>query len=142
MRVPRPASIRWFERIAYLSLAMSTMITFIVYSEMRSMPPDPAHAGPGRVFAFLAITLAVYIPLVRLAAHRASNKARWILVVLLCASFIGLLSVPAMLDYGGPSAPIALAQFPLTAILIWLLFRADSRRWFAGRRAVDPEVFR
>jgi len=142
VKVPRPASILWFERIIYLSLAMSTVIAFIVYSEMRSMPPDPAHAGAIRVFVFLVVTLAVYVPLVRLAAHRGSNTARWILVVLLCFSFIGLLSVPAMLEYGGPSVPIALLQFPLTAIQIWLLFRADSRRWFAGERAVDPEIFR
>lgn len=142
MSIWRPPSIIWFERIAYLSLALSTVITFIAYEEMRAAPLDPRHAVPGRVIVFLIITLAVYLPLIWLAARRANNAARWILAVLLAISYAGLLNVPAMLDYGGPAVLLALAQFPLTAILIWLLFRADSRRWFAGHRPVDPRIFR
>jgi peptidoglycan/LPS O-acetylase OafA/YrhL len=140
-RPARPLSIIWFERIAYLSLALSTIVTFIVYGELRASPPDPAHAGPGRVFAFLIVTLALYIPLILLAAHRASNLARWSLAALLAVSFVGLLSVPGILNYGGPSVPLALAQFPISAILLWLLFRRDARQWFAGKAEVDPNIF-
>jgi hypothetical protein len=28
------------------------------------------------------------------------------------------------------------------AVSVWLLFRVDSRNWYAGRRPVDPEIFR
>ena len=142
MTVPRPASIRWFERLAYLSIALSVANSMIVHAAMRQISPDLPDGRRGAVLVLMIVTVLVYIPLIRLAAHRASNVARWVLVVLLGIHLFGLFNVSAILDYGGPSVPIALVQFPLSAILIGLLFRADSRRWFRDGRPVDPEIFR
>ena len=138
----RPAAIRWFERLAYFSLVLTAVNTFIVYAELSALPRDASRPGPGAVFILLFLALAFYLPLIPLAARRASNLARWALVGLLCIHLLNLLNLRAILDYGGPSMVIALVQFPLSALLILLLLRADSRTWFAGDRGADPEVFR
>ena len=141
MRFERPVSIIWFERIAYLALILSVVNFNIVYGAMRRSP-GLADGPPGAIILLMLIMLVIYIPLVLFAARRASNVARWILAVLLGIHLLGLLDLRAILNYGGPSAVIALGQFPISVVLIWLLFRADARRWFRKGEEVDPDVFR
>lgn len=40
------------------------------------------------------------------------------------------------------SLMITLVQSALTLLSLWMLFRLDTRDWFARRRPVDPEIFR
>ncbi len=142
MTVERPVSIRWFERLAYLSLVLSVANFMIVHSTMRQASPDLPDGRRGAVLVLMIVILAVYLPLIRLAAHRASNVARWILVVLLGVHLLGLSNLRAIPDYGGVSAVIAIIQFPFSVVLLWLMFRADARRWFHQGKPIDPEIFR
>lgn len=137
----RPRSIVWFERTTYLWFGLSTVNTFIVYYRIRAQPTDPSHAGPGILFAILFLSLAIYWLLLWLIAYRANNVARWIFVILTGIGLLSLLQIREIIAFGGVSPMIALVENFLSVALIWLLFRADSRDWFAGRRPVDPAIF-
>lgn len=137
----RPRSIVWFERVVYLWFGLSIVNSFIVYYRMRAAPPDPSRAGPGIVIAILLLSLAIYWPLVWLIARRFNNVARWIFVALTGFGLLSLLQIREIIAYGGAAAVIALVENLLSVVLIWLLFRRDSRDWFAGRRPVDSTVF-
>ena len=137
----RPRSIIWFERTIYLWFALSLVNSYIVYAKVRAAA-DPTHAGPSIVFVFLIFSAAINGLLLWLIAYRANNMARWIWAALTAIGFLGLLRIQAILAYGGPSAAIVLFLHALAVVSIWLLFRPDARDWFAGRRPIDPEVFR
>jgi hypothetical protein len=125
----------------YLWFGLSIINTYIVYYRMRAAPPDPAHAGPGVVFGLLFISLVINGVLLWLIAYRANHIGQLVFVVLTGIGLLGLLQIREIIAYGGPSAFIALGAHLLSVMMIWLLFRRDSRDWFAGRRPVDPRIF-
>ena len=141
MSVRRPPSIRWFERIVYLNQLVAIASTYAAWEAIREIA-DPSFAPPRFMFYLLAVVIAVNLLLMWLIAYRASNVARWILVVLIGLSFWSLANIPAFLRFGHTYFALALLQYLLSAVSVWLLFRRDARRWFAGHRPVDPEVFR
>ena len=70
------------------------------------------------------------------SARRASVVAKWVVVVLFGLSVIGLLGT--LISYqvaGALSTVLSLVTFALTAWSVWLLFRPDAQRWFAGEDA-------
>lgn len=140
---PRPSSIRWFERLAYLALLLSTINSVMIMRKMygAAIPgvPDGRRAV---VPLMLLLTLAVYIPMILAAARRASNNARLILTALLGLHLVMLLNLPAILAQEDPARLLTVIQFPISAVLIWLLFREDSKEWFSRPPPVDPGVFR
>jgi hypothetical protein len=90
----------------------------------------------------LCIGLAVNLLLLWLIAYRASNIGRWL--------FVGLVTLGAVADIasleeyrqlGDLSFALVLLLNVFCAVEIFLLFRSDSRDWFAGRQPVDPEIF-
>lgn len=140
MSVRRPPSIRWFERIVYVNQLVALAVTYAAWVAVRGIV-DPSHAPLRFMFYILAVIIAINLLLMWLIAYRASNVARWILVVLIGLSFLSLANIPAFLAFGRTYFALALVQYLLSAISVWLLFRHDARRWFAGDRPVDPEIF-
>ena len=133
----RPASIVTFERVVLFMLVIgfaSAVLgwdALVAESERRGM-------GEGALIAVYAATVAITLLLLWLIARRRNNIARWIYVVMsvagLAVSFansgnISRMPVPELLTQA--------AQWLLTIVSIWLLFRPDAQSWFAGHRDGD-----
>jgi hypothetical protein len=140
----RPESILMFERLFLASLVVSAGSFVIGYdAAMRAVETDPAmqQFGLGGSFMIgaLAVSFAIYLLLWYLIAHRASNVARWILVVLVA---LGVASLPLALT--GPmsfTVLLNLAVYALEVAALVFLFRADAKAWFRGERPSDPATF-
>ena len=123
----RPTSIVLFERLFLLSLAIALVNGFLQYDALvAQVGNDPALAqlgwGSGAILVVMAISLLIPLLLWYFIARRASNIAKWILVVM------------TLLDAGqlGSLAGIAsLAVTILQLVAIVLLFRADARAWLS-----------
>jgi hypothetical protein len=138
-RAKRPLSIRRFERLFYFGLATGVLNDWVLAT---NTDPQVRHLQPANVLMDLAFTTAVNLLLLWLIAYRGSNPARWVFIVLVAFGAIVMVAHASLaLDYGDLSLALTLAQFLLCAMEIFLLFRPDSRAWFAGRRPIDPDIF-
>lgn len=128
----RPISIVWFERLFLLSLGVALFVSLLQYDLLLAQVEGqaafvPLGLGSGLVIAVIAISLLVPFVLWYFIARRASNPAKWILVLLTAA---GLL----YLDFGAarmwaPANIMALIVTALQIAAVALLFRADARAW-------------
>ena len=137
----RPESVIMFERLFLLSLAVSAGSALVGYDEMmRAVTGDPAMQrlglGSGFLLGAMAASFAIYLLLWYLIAHKSSNIAKWILIVLVA---IGLATVPMSLT-GALTTPLLLnlAVYALEVASLVYLFRADARAWFRGETRSDP----
>jgi hypothetical protein len=132
----RPKSIVNFERLALLSLAIAAITTGVGWSE--SMRAAQAAGLSGAVLAVAcALGFGLGALLVYLIARKASNVARWVLVVLVGLSFLATLPrIGTMLDRG--MVGIAeIAQMLLLVAGVAFLFARDSKPWFDRGRPAD-----
>lgn len=93
---------------------------------------DPALTGLGSGFLVgtTVFSLAVMLLLWYFVSRRASNIARWILVVF---TLLGLLFLPGSLGLFGTLATIlTLAITALQLAAIYYLFQPDAKAFFAG----------
>lgn len=141
----RPQSIVRFEQ-AYLGATLLWLVNLALgwKVKLESVNSNPAFAGNPQM-AELAETMMIGTTIVMLAlwlllwyftARRASVVAKWVVVVLFGLSVIGLLGT--LISYqvaGALSTVLSLVTFALTAWSVWLLFRPDAQRWFAGEDA-------
>jgi hypothetical protein len=146
----RPASIDLFDKLYLTSFAISVVQAAVSFNESAaSLQADPATArfgfGSGFLIAMLLISFSISFLLWFLIARRASNVAKWILVILTA------ISVPMLaMDYQTIAASGAIVAL-LTAIAtvlslcsIFCLYRRDARDWFASRGRsgrADPAIF-
>jgi hypothetical protein len=140
MRARRPASILWFERLVLLSIAIGIAGVYLQWDEAIATV-EGGGFGPGFVLVVIAGGYGLLLLLLWLIAWRASNVARWIYVVVSALGFLGLIDVASFRAQVNLIFALGLADYLLSAITLWLLFRADARNWFAGRRPVDPDIF-
>ncbi|WP_373492201.1 hypothetical protein [Parasphingorhabdus sp.] len=137
----RPASIRKFEILFLASLLVGLIGTVMTWNA--TVTQFQAAAGgvelnPAILVGILVVVYAINLLLWYLAAHRASNVAKWILVVFM---LIGLIGLPAI--FVGPmTVPegIVLLSTVLQVIAVGFLFVAESKSWFSGNTADEPEV--
>ena len=130
----RPTSIVLFERLFLLSLAIALVNGFLQYDALvAQVGNDPALAqlgwGSGAILVVMAISLLIPLLLWYFIARRASNIAKWILVVM---TLLGLLFVnldPGQLGSLAGIASLAVTILQLVAIV--LLFRPDARAWLS-----------
>lgn len=138
----RPQSIVRFEQ-AYLGATLLWLVNLAQgwSTRLDSVNRNPAFAGNPQM-AELAQTMMIGTTIVMLAlwlllwyftARRASVVAKWVVVVLFGVSVLGLpftlMSYPVT---GALGTALSLGTFALTAWSVWLLFRPDAQRWFAG----------
>jgi hypothetical protein len=137
----RPRSILWFERLVYLGLVVSMLDSYLIWDQVGS---DWVSAVFGPNGFRLVLTIALELLFVWLIAYRAIRIARSIFVGLTLLAFFFALPIVGLAElraYGDlPLVTLAIIDL-LSLIEIWLLFRRDSRDWFAGRRPVDPGIF-
>ena len=141
----RPNSIVLFERLFLGSLAVSAVASVIAYdSVLAEVNSDPAMAqlglGGGFVAGMLALSLAIYLGLWFLIARKASNVAKWVLVVF---AAIGMVSLAASLSSFRPDlgSLLGLASYGLEIAAIVYLFRSDAVAWLKGEWNADPATF-
>ncbi len=139
----RPASITMFDRLFLGALAVG-FVNFILNYEsvLEQVEAEPGLAvigGMPFLIGTLIIGNAINLLLWFLIARRASNVAKWILVVLTGFSLLSLFSLP---EVGALQAVITLVILALQLAAIYFLFRADAKAWFKhGPNGMDPDVF-
>lgn len=134
----RPQSIILFDRLFLASLALALVNAVLSYGTLvAQVEADPTLAGMGEPLVITVAVLSLLIPLVLwyFIARRASNIAKWLLVVLIAVgvffgnySFENGLNLPAVLG-------LVVTLMQVVAIVI--LFRADARAWLEGDSATD-----
>lgn len=137
---PRPPSILWFERLALLSIVPGIVSVYLQWNATLATAERDGF-GPGFLIALLALGYGLFLLLLWLVVQRASNVAKWTYVVLSALGFLSLIDVANFGAQGDLLFGLLLVQYLLSAITLWLLFRADARNWFAGRIPVDPDIF-
>ena len=140
----RPQSIVMFDRLFLGSLAVSAASVAISWDQMsRALANEPGVAevglGSGFLAGLVAVGFAISLLLWFLVSRKASNAAKWILVVLAALS---LISLPGML--GGPwdlTAILGIVSYVLEIAALGFLFRADAVAWLKGDSTADPAAF-
>lgn len=131
-----PGRVLWFERLFYLSMALS-VIRFVINW------PDRM---PLVVFAAIYALFVFQLVLIWLAARRRKNWARWVLLIFFLASAAAGLVYDGMTGGIGWTAPstwsaiLRLVQLLFEDIGLILIFTGRSaRRWFtpAGQHPTD-----
>ena len=146
----RPHSIELFEKSYLASIAVSTIALALGWSTISSrlegdLGGASASAGSTIIIGSIVVGYVVSLLLWFLIARRASNVAKWILVVLTAIGLFGTLTTLFV-----PSEPKDL-NFALNALATaigvyaaWLLFRPDAVAWLESRGAsgpADPTTF-
>jgi hypothetical protein len=144
----QPASIKHFDRFFFGSMALSLLnLAMTIEDSFALIEQDAAILGFGSGFSFAVTLFSMAIPLLLwfLISRRASNVAKWILVVL---TVIGLLLViltfPSQVEQGILSLILVMAMNVLQIVAITFLFRRDARVWFGSKGRVGPtdsEIF-
>lgn len=134
----RPTSIIQFERFYLGALAVGLVGNVLNWDNATALlqaDPNAAVLGTGFLFISVAIGLAISLLLWFLAARKAVGVAKWIIVVFFA---IGLISVPFSLgQLSGLAIVTSLVSMALQAAAVYMLFRPDAKKWFAGEKTVD-----
>lgn len=132
----RPKAIVQFEWVYIASLLIGMLSTYLTADRNAAQM-----ANGGVAFSASAIIImswvfsAIGLALALLASRKASNVARWIVIVFAALGIVSFpFAIPA-LPTMGPVAVLAVSQFVLSIVTIYLLLRPDAKAWFAGGRA-------
>ncbi len=140
----RPPSIMMFERLFLASLALSLLGFVLNYGQISDVATsDPGMAqlglGMGFLIGVMVASYALYVLFWFLIARRASNVAKWILVVF---TVLGVLSMlPTLTGSLDATALLSLAVYALEIAAVVYLFRPDAKDWLAGKGQADPTTF-
>jgi hypothetical protein len=132
----RPKSIVLFERLVLLGIVLGIISAFLVREQVGEMLAAQGQGvGTSTVYIIQAITIALYLLLIWFISRHGSPVAKWIYVVLAGLGLvIGLLGIGQTLEFGIVPAIIAVVQYGISAVSIWLLFRPDAKAWFSEGR--------
>ncbi len=143
----RPESIVNFERFYVAGIVVGLINTVVSWNDMQAEVASDAavaHMGTGVLVATVGFTFLIQLLFWYLIARRASNIAKWIMIVLFV---VGLLFIIPML-FG--SIPVSggtigllftLAITALQGYAIYFLFKPDAVAWLKGEGPVDPNAF-
>ena len=139
----RPRSIVNFERIVLLTIVLGIVNTILIWDRL-SAAVAASGLGGGAVIAIQAVTIALYLLLIWFVSRKGSVVARWIYVVLAAVGLVyGVTGLGQVMEvHGTLSLVIAIVQYGLALVSIWLLFRPDSNAWFRGERPGLPGPLR
>lgn len=143
----RPTSITTFERFYLGALVVGLINNVLNWSQATAVLNDPsvqaAGLGTGFLVSTMVIGLAIPLLLWYFITRRASNIAKWILVVLFGFGLIGvLMSFSAMMAMGTLPMVLGLIALALQAYAVFMLFKPDAVAWLnAGGGGVDPNTF-
>lgn len=140
----RPQSIVWFERLYLASVCLGILTLALNYDliEMRAV----ATGGAG-TSAWVGAVIGVCINLLFwfFIARRASNIAKWILVVMTAVGIVGMIAMlSTLLMYGPLYTALTGAVTLLQLVAMVFLFRRDAVDWLksGGRNGpIDLATF-
>tara|TARA_B100000929_G_scaffold178545_1_gene141397 strand:+ start:611 stop:1033 length:423 start_codon:yes stop_codon:yes gene_type:complete len=133
----RPESIKKFD-ILYLASILVGMIGTIMNFSSIEVQAAGTMLTPTTLVVITVITYALTLLLWYFISRRASNIAKWILVVL---TLIGLIGLPSIfVGEFNLNKFIGLASTILSVAGVYFLFKPDARAWFAGETVDDPET--
>jgi hypothetical protein len=135
-----------FERLFLASLALSLLGSIVAFDAIvEEMTRDPGvqqmGLGGGFVAGVLAIGLAIYVLLWFLIARKASNVAKWILVVFVAIGVISLLVSLAKGFTADLPTLLGLVNYVLEIAAVSFLFRSDAVAWLKGETIAEPATF-
>ncbi|QTD57119.1 hypothetical protein [Parasphingorhabdus cellanae] len=136
----RPTSIIQFERFYLGALGIGLVGNILNWDNATAMlqaDPNVAMLGSGFLVISTVVGLAISLLLWFLAARKAVGVAKWIITIFFA---IGLISIPFSLgQLNGLAIAISLVTMAMQAIAVYMLFRPDAKKWFAGEKTVDLE---
>ncbi|MDF2603135.1 MULTISPECIES: hypothetical protein [Sphingomonas] len=142
----RPLSIRRFERLYLLALALGLLSTMLDWPQrVASFASNPALAEMGWLLpTSVVFNITLRLLLWYFTARQPSIAAKWFVVVLAAIAFVILLfGLVALIVGATPSLAASLAGLASGALYVVsaaYLFRPDARLWF-GEHAVEEQEF-
>jgi hypothetical protein len=142
----RPPSIIMFERAYLASIALTLLNALLNWDAMVEPLSDPtlqaAGMGPNFVLISLVVGTAIALLLWYFIARRGSTVAKWIYLVLLVLSLLGM--VINLLNPAMPKDVVMIVT--LIGVLLqlyggWLLFQPDAKAWLRGEWNADAATF-
>ncbi len=130
----RPASIVNFERVVLLSLALGLIGAYLIWDQTMQTA-SAAGMGSGTLVTIQAVTIGLYLLLLYFIARKGSPVAKWIYVALAVLGLVvGVAGFQQTMQYGTLPLIITIIQYALTLYSLYLLFRPDSKAYFADGR--------
>ena len=130
----RPNSIIQFERFYLAAIGVDIVNTILSWTDWEERALlHPQMLGDMTLPVTTAIGFAVSLLLWFLIARRRSNVAKWLLTVFVLLALVWTVyAIPTGRYALGLSGLLGVFSTVLQAYAVWLLFRADARRWFGG----------
>lgn len=132
----RPKSIREFELVFFASIAIGLIGVIFGWNTMMAKlaaNPNAAVIAYGKTIAIgsIAFGYALWLLLYYFIAHRGAVVAKWIFVVLEGLGLLGAaFSLLRQTVPHGVVGVLTVAGWVLSIVMIWLLFRPDTKAWF------------
>jgi hypothetical protein len=142
----RPNSIVQFDRFYLGAIVVGLINNLLTWNQTQAMLADPnvnpAGLGTGFQIGSMVVGLAISLLLWWLVSRKASNIAKWIIVVLFGLGLIGvLMSIGTMMQLGMLSAVVALVGVALQGFAVFMLFKPDAVAWLTNKGPTNPDVF-
>lgn len=142
----RPISIKRFEIFYLLSFVVGLLNMVVAWDatmqQMAAAGPGMEDYGPAIMVGSVAIGALITLLLWFFAARKASNIARWIIVIFFAISLLSnVMSLARGSFPDGLGAVIAIVSLLLEAAAVVMLFQPDARAWFANDEAVGADTF-
>ena len=132
----RPKSISRFEGLALVSVALGAVAAFMTSGG--SIPGADGRGNAGTLMiAATVISIVVSLVLILLSSRKASNVAKWILILLVAASAAMALPRLGGIGSAGTAGALDVASVILQVVAIFFLFTAEARAWFDGRGSAE-----
>jgi hypothetical protein len=133
----RPQSIVQFERLYILGIVLSLAASVWTFGHGAELlpagaPPQAVAMLPWVAGFGIVIGLAINLCLLFFIAHRGSEVAKWIFVILFALGVAGVLRGFGHSVVVLPLAPrlLSLCHVIIQGVCMWLMFRPDARPWF------------
>lgn len=144
----RPPSIVKFDQLYFVMIVLG-LVGLVVNWEttMEQLEANPGLSqiglsGAGVLIGMYAFSIAISLLLWYFVSRRASNVARWIVIVLTGYGLITLPFTLFLVPMPLASLIVALVSAALQAAMVWFLFRPDAAAWFKhGPRGMAADVF-
>lgn len=144
----RPPSIVKFDQLYFVMIVLG-LVGLVVNWEttMEQLEANPGLSqiglsGAGVLIGMFAFSIAISLLLWYFVSRRASNVARWIVIVLTVYGLITLPFTLFLVPMPLASLIVALVSAALQAAMVWFLFRPDAAAWFKhGPRGMAADVF-
>ena len=125
-----PSNVTRFEWLYYASLALNLVQIVLTYNAQLAFA---VRMGLGNPFIVLThvLTFAVYILLVRWAAHGRKNWARWTLLFLFALTVVATsMQLAPMLSMSPIVGWLSIAYMLLQGMALFLVFTGNANEWF------------